>query len=333
MKEINDAGGIRGVPIAAAGFDWKVITDFRSDDIMKWSAEFAQTGDLVAVIGHSDSASTLSAAAFYNQQRIPQLVTIATNPAITNIGDWTYRLCLSDAIQGVALAQYAVQDWGKKRVCVFYVNDAYGKGLAEIFQKEIARLGATVISSRMHRNVLTDDDKQMISSSLAALKNSEPPDLFVLFQRLEAADWTISAIRQAGLRGDILGGDNLGQSIFMRTNPQLKEGIRVSEFYLPSSESGAVKFANSLREITGSDADYGQAFAYDAVYLVRDACAKYGFTRKAVKRYLDELISQRAVQKGAGGDYLLAPDHDARRTMYIVEGRNGRYEQLKALIR
>jgi len=28
---------------------------------------------------------------------------------------------------------------------------------------------------------------------------------------------------------------------------------------------------------------------------------------------------------------LLAPDHDARRTMYIVEARGGRYEQLKAL--
>jgi ABC-type branched-subunit amino acid transport system substrate-binding protein len=232
----------------------------------------------------------------------------------------------------VELARYAVQDWGKKRVCVFYVNDAYGKGLAEIFQSEIVRLGATVVTSRMHRNVLSDDDKQMLSSSLAALKGAEPPDLFVLFQRLGAADWSISAIRQAGFHGDILGGDNLGQSIFMTTNPEIKEGIRVSEFYLPSPDSSvSVKFANSLRQMTGSDADYGQAFAYDAVYLVRDACAKYGFTRDAVKRYLDELISERAVQKGAGGDYLLAPDHDARRTMYIVEGHNGRYEQLKAL--
>src|SRR5215831_17384962 len=149
-KEINDRGGINGVPIALLGLDWRVVTDFKSEDIIKWSTEFAETRDLVAVIGHSDSASTLSAAAFYNQQRVPQIVTIATNPAITNIGDWTYRLCLSDATQGVEMADYAVKDWGKKNICVFYVNDAYGKGVSEVFEGEVRKLGARIVASRPH---------------------------------------------------------------------------------------------------------------------------------------------------------------------------------------
>jgi branched-chain amino acid transport system substrate-binding protein len=331
-KEINDSGGIQGVPIVLLGLDWKVVTDFKSEDIIKWSTEFADTPDLVAVIGHSDSSSTLSAAAFYNQQRVPQLVTIATNPAITNIGNWTYRLCLSDAIQGVELADYAVRDWGKKSICVFYVNDAYGKGLSEVFQDEVRKLGARIVASRPHRNVLTDEDKQMIDATLANLKKSEAPDLVVLFQRMAAADWTISAIRQSGFHSDILGGDNLGQIRFLGMTPLNKDGIRVSEFYFPSTDDrAAMKFANSIRETTGLEADYGLAFAYDAVYLIRDAVAKYGFSRDAVKKYLDELIARRTVIDGAGGNYMLAPDHDARRTMYIVEARGGRYEQLKAL--
>jgi branched-chain amino acid transport system substrate-binding protein len=331
IKEINESGGIAGVPITALGLDWKGITDFKSEDIVKRSAEFAETRDLVAVIGHSDSASTLSAAAYYNQQRIPQLVTIATNPAITNIGDWTYRLCVSDAIQGVSLARYAVQDWGKKNVCVFFVNDAYGRGLAEIFQAEVRRLGGRIVATRMHRNILTEDDKEMLSASLAGLKGAEP-DLFFLIQRIEAADWTIRAIRENGFRGDILGGDNLAQPAFLKLNLDLKEGIRVSDFYFPPPENTAgMHFVNSLREMNGSEADYGAAFAYDAVYLVRDAVTKYGFSREAVKKYLDHLISEKAVVNGAGGDFVLAPDHDARRTMYIVEAHNGRYQQLKAI--
>jgi branched-chain amino acid transport system substrate-binding protein len=331
-KEINAGGGIDGVPIELLGLDWKVVTDFKSEDIIKWSAEFAETKDLVAVIGHSDSASTLSAAAFYNQQRVPQLVTIATNPAITNIGDWTYRLCLSDAIQGVALAHYAVGDWSKRNICVFYVNDAYGKGLAEVFQDEVRKLGARIVASRPHRNALVQDDKEMIDATLANLKKSDPPDLFVLIQRMDAADWTIKEIRRIGFPADVLGADNLGQIRFLRLSPESKEGIRVSEFYYPSADdSGAMKFVDSIRSVTGQEADYGSAFAYDAVYLVRDAVAKYGFSRDAVKRYLDHLIHERTVINGVGGDYLLAPDHDARRTMYIVEARNGRYEELKAL--
>jgi len=331
-KEINDSGGIAGVPIELLGLEWKVVTDFKSEDIIKWSTEFAETPDLVAVIGHSDSASTLSAAAFYNQQRVPQLVTIATNPAITNIGDWTYRLCLSDAVQGVALARYAVGDWGKRNIVVFYVNDAYGKGLADVFQGEVNRLGARIVASRPHRNILIQDDREMIQETLASLKKSEPPDLFVLIQRMAAADWTISAIRQAEFRADILGADNLGQISFLAMTPGNKDGIRVSEFYYPSSDnSAAMKFADSIHRTTGTEADYGLAFAYDAVYLIRDAVARYGFSRAAVKKYLDQLILQRKVIYGVGGDYMLAPDHDARRTMYIVEARNGRYAQLKAL--
>ena len=89
VNEINASGGIGGVPIELIGLDWRVGGNFNAPDILRWAGQFAEDKDLVAVIGHSDSASTLSASAFYNQHEIPQIVTIATNPAITNIGVWT----------------------------------------------------------------------------------------------------------------------------------------------------------------------------------------------------------------------------------------------------
>lgn len=332
VKEINESGGIDGVPVKLMGLDWKVVADFDAADIIKWANSFARTKNLVAVIGHSDSASTLSAAAIYNQQRVPQIVTIATNPAITNIGSWTYRLCLSDATQGVALAQYAVRDWSKKSVSIFYVNDAYGSGLAGVFETELRRLGATVLSSRMHRNVVQADDKEMIRASLDSLRAGASPDLFVLFQRWEAANWTINAIREAGFHADILGGDSLGRPGLTQTGREPKEEMRVSQFYLPSpDDSTAMTFASSFREYTGSYPDYGQAFAYDAVYLVRDALVKSGFSREGVKNYLDHLIKEKVVVNGVGGPYVFGPDHDARRTMYIVEAGKSPRPPLKVL--
>ncbi len=332
VKEINESGGIRGVPVKLMGLDWKVATDFDAGEIIEWANRFAQTKDLVAVIGHSDSASTLSAAAIYNQQRIPQIVTIATNPAITNIGSWTYRLCLSDATQGVALARYAVEDWGKKSVAIFYVNDAYGRGLAEVFEAELQKLGATILTSLMHRNALQDDDKAMIRASLGNLKERGSPDLFVLFQRIGAANWTINAIREAGFQSDILGGDSVARPGLTQPNARSNGDLRVSQFYLPSSEDPlAMTFFNSLREYSGLDPDSGQAFAYDAVYLVRDAVLKFGFSRGAIKDYIDYLIKENTVVHGAGGSYRIGSDHDARRTMYIVEAGNGQNRELKAI--
>lgn len=240
-------------------------------------------------------------------------------------------MCLSDSIQGVALAQYAVKEWGKRKICVFYVNDSYGKGLAEVFETELRKLGASILSSRMHRNVLSDDDQAMVNASLSHLENGEP-DLFVLFGRSAAADWTIKAIRKAGFQTDILGGDNLGTPAFIRSNSAMKEGMRVSQFFSPSPDDDiAIRFVSSFRQYAGSDPDYGQAFAYDAVYLVRDAILKRGSSREGVKNYLDYLIREKGVVNGAGGAYRLGADHDARRTMYIAEARNGQFERVKAL--
>lgn len=332
VKEINERGGVGGVPIELMGIDWKVQTDFEASDILWWAEKFSQTPELVAVIGHSDSASTLSAAAFYNQNRIPQIVTIATNPAITNIGDWTYRLCLSDVSQGDALAEYAVRDWGKNRIALFYVNDAYGTGLAQVFEEGVRQRGGSIISARLHRNVLQEDDKEMIRSTLAELKQGGWPDLFVLFQRVTAANWTIGAIREVGMKSEILGGDALGTSTFARSNSSIKEGFRASSFFLPSDPDMKTRhFVKAMEQIGNKEPDYGQAFAYDAIYLVRDAILKYGYSREGVKLYLDYLISEKATMEGVGGAYRLEDDHDARRVLYITEIRGGVFQPVKVI--
>jgi branched-chain amino acid transport system substrate-binding protein len=330
-KEINDAGGINGVPLELVGLDWKVVNDFYAPDILSRAAQFSEHPDLLAVIGHSDSSSTLSAAAVYNQNKVPQIVTIATNPAITNIGVWTYRLCLSDAAQGPALAEYAVKEWSKRRIAVFYVNDDYGRGLAQLFEKHVRELGGEIVSSVMHRNILENGDKQLIESSIEKFREDEP-ELVVLFQRIPAAEFTINALREAGVKSKILGGDSLGPAWLAKEKPALMEGVRVSQFFLPMpNDAHAAHFVNEFKKLTGKDPDYGHAFAYDAVYLVRDAVLNGGVTRDGVKSYLDGLIAQKKSGTGVAGTFTLGPDHDARRSIYIVENTGSSQLFLKAL--
>ncbi|HWN11680.1 MAG TPA: ABC transporter substrate-binding protein [Pyrinomonadaceae bacterium] len=331
IKEINSSGGVGGVPIELMGMDWKVVDEFNATDILKRAGQFSAEKDLIAVIGHSDSASTLSAASFYNQQGIPQIVTIATNPAITNIGDWTYRLCLSDAAQGPALAEYAVKDWSKKRIAIFYVNDDYGRGLAQLFEKHAVELGGKIIASVMFRNKLADDDKALIQAKLNGFKQNEP-DLIVLFQRTAGAEWTLRAIRDAKLTSSILGGDSLGPLNFTQAQPSLMQGVRVSQFFLPlSGDAKAGAFLNNFRTSTGKDPDYGHAFGYDAAYLLRDAALYGGLSRDGVKSYLDKMIRDKTQGAGVAGAYTLGSDHDARRELYIVEAHDGAHRLLKTL--
>jgi branched-chain amino acid transport system substrate-binding protein len=332
-REINAEGGIGGVPLELVGLNFSGFqNEFDPVAVLAAADRFIGNKELLAVVGHSDSASTLSAAASYNKNGVPQIVTIATNPAITNIGIWTYRLCLSDAAQGPALAEYAVNDWHKRRIAIFFVNDDYGRGLAHLFERRARELGAEIVASVMHRNALDEDDKKMIHSTLAGMKRGTPPDLIALFQRVTAAEWTVRAIREAGLPVDMLGGDNLAQYSLPALGPELTSGIRISQFFnLDHGDPRAARFAQAFRQLAGIDPDYSQAFAYDAVYLLRDAVLQGGYSRAGVKTSLDRLIQDRVPVRGVGGTFTVGADHDARRPFYVSEIQNGQFAILKAL--
>ena len=329
--EINAAGGIDGVRLELAGLDSTSPDAYSPWAILATAAKFNAIPELLAVIGHSDSASTLAAAASYNRDGIPQIVTIATNPAITNIGSWTYRLCLSDSTQGPALATYAVQQWRKTRLGIIYVNDDYGRGLARLFEARARALGAHIVATAMHRNKLQAEDQQTIAETLADLKREEA-DMVALFQRVEAAKWTLHALRGAGLDAAVLGSDNLAQHAFARDPSGLADGVRVSQFVnLDTSRPRVARFVDRIKAATGRDPDYAQAYGYDAVFMVRDAILRGGFTREGVKSSLDRLITGTERVQGVTGSFTLAADHDARRPLYIAEVRAGAFRLLGAL--
>jgi branched-chain amino acid transport system substrate-binding protein len=339
IQEINAAGGIHGVPLEAMGMgrDWRAdsIGDFEAS--LGWCNTFANMPELLAVVGPSDSSSTLTVAATLNRRHVPEIVTSATNASITSIGDWVYRLCISDAVQGPALADYAARDWHKKRAAIFHVNDDYGRGLAQKFEERWRALGGEVVVGVPHRNTPQADDRALIEATLSDLRRDPTVDLLVLFQRQPAARFTIETIRRLGLSADILGGDNLLETERFRmekaSSPGLLEGIRTSAFYWPDpSDPRLQAFIRAYRGVAGIDPADGQAFSYDAVHLVKDAVLAGGFSRSGVKAYLDRMIREQTVVKGRAGTYRLGRDHDGRRSIYILETHDGAPRLLKTLV-
>lgn len=332
VDEINAGGGIDGVPLKLMGMNWEVTFEFSPDDIMLWMDRFNDREDLFGVIGYSDSSSALTSAPLYNSYRIPQIVTIASHTAITAMGEWTYRLCTTSTHMAVKMAEYAVGDWNKKRIAVFYVNDDYGKQLAQIFEERVEESGSRIVASHFHRNRLEEWDRKNIASVIDRLRTEEAPDLFVLFQRRLAASETIALIRSAGMEADILGGENVGYSEFPPRLADMYDGVRVAMYYLSSENNRAgMEFERKYREITGMNAKYSAAYGYDAVYLFRDAVLHGGFSRDGVKRHLDRLIAEKKVIEGVTGDYILGPGRDALRPFYIAEIDGGVYRHVKTI--
>ncbi len=327
--EINAAGGIDGVPVELMGMEWITVEEARPEEALKWAERFSGEEDLLAIIGHSDSASSLVAAPLYNARGIPQLVTIATHPAITQIGAWTYRLSASDAHQGRILAEYAVRDLGARRLALFLVNDDYGRGLAAQVRRQAEALGAKVVATLLHRNVLQAGDKEAMEAALQRLR-IDPPDQFILLQRIEAATWTVRRIRELNISSGILGGDNLAVDGSSDAWRKMSAGVQIFQVFVPPENDAWTREIQVRSNDPGERrADYSDAFAYDAVYLAREAILGGGFSRAGIRAHLEGMAAAGTWMDGVGGHYRFGPDRNARREAYILELRPDRNRVVK----
>ena len=102
----------------------------------------------------------------------------STSPALTDLDDddLVFRTPISDAAQGVVLAQVVSGDLGLTSVCTLFVNNAYGQGLSGVFADTFADLGGTVTAAVPH------DDAEAISytAELSECADDDPEALIAI---------------------------------------------------------------------------------------------------------------------------------------------------------
>src|SRR5699024_6973514 len=98
------------------------------------------------VVGALSSGVTIPVAtSVAKPNKIPMISPASTSPVLTDLDDggYLFRTVASDAYQGIALAQI-VNDRDISDVAIIYVNNDYGKGLAESFTDAFDKLGGNV---------------------------------------------------------------------------------------------------------------------------------------------------------------------------------------------
>ena len=150
----------------------------------------------------------------------------ATSPAITGLddNDLVFRVCPSDAYQGVTIAKLA-RSMGYSKLATTYANDDYNAGLHDVFVQAFKDLGGTITGDQMH-----EANKASYRSELATL-SSGGPEALALFAYYNGSGITI--MRQSlensffskfiGGDGmiaqeviDEIGADNLGDAVFTK---------------------------------------------------------------------------------------------------------------------
>ncbi|MDV6320141.1 ABC transporter substrate-binding protein [Chromohalobacter sp. HP20-39] len=144
-KEINAAGGVLGENVQIASGD----TQTSPQPGVAAAQKLVNIEGVNAIFGALSSGVTIPVAQSVSKpEQVPQISSASTSPVITSLNDddFLFRTVPSDAFQGVALSE-VTQEKGYDNVSIIYINNDYGKGLADAFTKAFEKSGGTVSAS------------------------------------------------------------------------------------------------------------------------------------------------------------------------------------------
>ena len=313
VEEINAAGGVLGAPLLLAVEDTRSLPGEAATAVKKLIAR----DKAVAVVNGTGSAAALEAAPVCQALGVPFVVATATNPHVTEAGDFVFRACFTDPYQGAVLARFARQTLGAARVGVLVAGDnAYSVGLAKFFRTRFVADGGEVFEAKYIEGA------KDFRAQLTALKARRPDVIFASGNYLESALIATQA-RQLGLDVPLLGGDTWDTPALVALAGGAVEGSCFTGHFSPESDDPRARdFVRRFRARWGEAPDTGGSLGYEAVMLWADAVVRAGTLAKPAVR--DALAATKGFA-GVTGRITIDAQRNAAKPAVIFTVRDGKF--------
>ena len=288
VEELNRKGGLMGRPIEV------IVLDNQSTPIgSTLAAKKAVQLKVTAAIGASWSSHSLAMAPIFQKAGIPMISPSSTNPRVTQVGNYIFRICYTDSKGGKAMARLAYADLGARTAAVLkIINEEYSLTLAEFFSEAFREYGGNIVFDGSYTSKAVD-----FVNILEKVKSLQPDVVFVPGYARDSG----LLIRQAvtmGIRSVFLGGDGwsrisefggdavMGNFYSTHWHPdiQSKESLHIQKLYRQMFQK---KLTTTIAPL-----------AYDAVMVLADAIRRVS-SIEGVK--IREALSQTSTFEGATG--------------------------------
>lgn len=271
---------------------------------------------VVAIVGALCSGATIAAA---NNAAIPGNVVMispaSTAPAVSNINDndLVFRTVPSDSFQGVALARLLLSK-GIREVAVTFLNNDYGRGLADAFVAEYRANGGTVAA-----NVAHEEGRADYRSELGNIASTGAETLVVLAYADGSGQTIVRQAYESGNFTQLVGADGMvGDALVNAVGAQALEGMIATRAGSPEV-AGAAVFATAANAVNLDPNAVYAAQAYDAAFLLALAIEKNGTADRAgLSAALRSVAS-------APGEIILPGEWEKAKRL-IAAGRDINYE-------
>lgn len=256
IEEVNTAGGIRGKKIEL------ITMDNRSnqDETVTVVTRLIEQKKVVALVGEVASGRSLLAAPIAQNKKIPMISPSSTNPKVTLVGDYIFRVCFIDPFQGTVMAKFAKDNLKAKKVAVLReVSSEYSMGLADFFIAKWKELGGEIVADLSY----TDKDVDY-KAQLTQIRGKNPDAIFIPGYYSQVGLIARQA-RDLGIKAALLGGDGWDSPKLSEIGKGAVDGSYFSNHYSNESDSPLVKdFIAKFKAKYGTLPDGLSSVAYDA---------------------------------------------------------------------
>ncbi len=320
VEDLNAAGGVLDKKLKLIYEDNRT-TPGESATIVK---KLISRNKVVAILGEVASGRSLEAAPICMQSRIPQISPSSTNPRVTEMGDYIFRVCFIDPFQGAVVSKFAKETLKVRQVAVLYdVAAPYSVGLAKYFKEPFIAGGGTIVTEKSFNSGEKDFKPQ-----LTAIKAANPQAIFIPCYYTEAALICVQA-RQLGINIPLFGGDGWEAPELLEIGGPAMEGTYYSTHFSATDTRPKVQsFVQSFKTKFGETPDSMAALGYDSVLVLADAIRRAGSTDGTKIR---DALAQTKDLDGVTGKTTLDAQRNAPKPAVIITIKNGKFQYVETI--
>ncbi|MFY0991217.1 ABC transporter substrate-binding protein [Halomonas sp. C05BenzN] len=321
VQQVNEQGGILGGQELVIPSGDTTCSD--ASAASNAADRMVNSEQVTAIVGALCTGATIAAA---NNAAIPGGVVMvspaSTAPAVSELddNDLVFRTVPSDAFQGEMLAKLLLEK-GIDEAAVTYVNNDYGRGLADAFTAAYEAGGGLVAENLAH-----EDNRADYRSELGSLSATGVENLVVLAYADTSGQTVLRQAYESGMFTTYVGADGMvGDSLVEAVGADVLDGMiatRPGSPDLPGTD-----IFNEAAEAAGFDPSaVFAAQAYDAAFLLALAIEQNG---SAEREGLSQAL--RSVSSAPGevilpGEWEKAVELIAAGTEINYEGASGSHE-------
>jgi branched-chain amino acid transport system substrate-binding protein len=309
VDEVNAAGGAKGKPMKVIFEDDKSNPQEATNKVL----QLIDRDKVVAILGEVASARSKAGGIVANRKKIPMITPSSTNPEVTKVGPFVFRVCFTDDVQGRLAAEFVVKTLGKKKIGILYASDVlYSSGLAKEFKDEAGRLGAQVAIEKSFLQTETNFTTYINELKGAGVDVIYAPTYY---------NHMVPIARQAkaaGVKGEMfVGGDGWDAEELLKDAGDEIDGAYFTNHYAPDVPwPNSKKFVEKYTERFKRSPTSLAAMGYDATKVLADAI---GRSKTDTPEGIRDAIATTKDFQGATGNITINAERNAEKPVVVVQ--------------